>query len=173
MFAVLIFIFRFFIGRAAGLVIGIPGFAYVFTIFYSIVQSLSFLMYKGRRWRLFAQVLLSVSLFLVFIDPILRPNEMAILLNFLIADIVFNSFYGSFERKNKLLWLTIIFQVYYWTTFLLLTLLFSVALFYPFEAFMKNWFIPVVSVMLPIMIIEALAGSYIGYKIYLRVEKLA
>jgi hypothetical protein len=29
------------------------------------------------------------------------------------------------------------------------------------------------SVMLPIMIIEAIAGGYIGYKIYRRVEKLA
>jgi hypothetical protein len=173
MFAVLIFVFRFFVGRVAGLVVGIPGFVYVFTIFYSIIHSLSFLMYKGRRWRLFTQVLLSVSLFLVFIDPTFRPNEMTILLNFLIVDVVFNSFYGYFEQREKLLWLTILFQVYYWTTYLLWILLFNVTLFFPFEAFLKNWFIPVVTVMLPIMIVEALAGGYIGYKIYQRVEKLA
>jgi hypothetical protein len=32
--------------------------------------------------------------------------------------------------------------------------------------------IQVMSIMLPVMIIEAIAGSYIGYKIYRRVEKL-
>jgi xanthosine utilization system XapX-like protein len=45
-------------------------------------------------------------------------------------------------------------------------------LFYPFEQFLNNWFIPVMSVSLPVMVIEAIVGSYIGYKIYKRVEKL-
>jgi hypothetical protein len=171
MFAVIIIIFRFLIGRFVGM-IAIPGFIYALSIFYSVVQSVSFLTYRGRRWRFFAQGLLSTLLFFVFINPTFRPNEMAILLNFFIVDVVFNSFYGSFERKNKLLWLTFIFQLYYWITYAFWILLFNVALFFPFESFLKNWFIPVMSVMLPIMILEALAGGYIGYKIYRRVEKL-
>jgi len=38
-------------------------------------------------------------------------------------------------------------------------------LFVPKEVFFSNY-IPVISVMFPIMIIEAIVGSYIGYKIY-------
>jgi hypothetical protein len=171
MFAVLSFLFSLLIGRVVGM-ITIPGFVYVLSIFYSIIQSLSFLMYKGRRWRLFSQALLSTLLFIMIINPAFRPNEMAILLNIFIADVVFNSFYGSFEKNNKLLWLTILFQVYYWISYSLSILLFNVALFHQFERFMANWFIPVMSVMLPVMIIEAIAGSYIGYRIYRRVEKL-
>jgi len=55
-----------------------------------------------------------------------------------------------------------------------LSLLASVffSLFVPWEEVITTWFVPVMSVMLPIMIIEAIAGSYIGYKIYRRVEKL-
>ena len=41
------------------------------------------------------------------------------------------------------------------------------------HAFMiEQWFIPIMSVMLPIMIIEAIAGGYLGYQIYLRAKKV-
>jgi len=46
-------------------------------------------------------------------------------------------------------------------------------MFYPLEWVLDNWFIPIMSVMLPVIIIEAIAGGYIGYKIFGRVEKLA
>jgi len=97
---------------------------------------------------------------------------MAILMNYFIVDVVFNSFYVSFDKKNKLLWLTISLQLYYWIAYTFWLLLFATALFFPFESFLNNYFIPVFSVMLPVLIIEAIAGSYIGYKIYRRVEKL-
>ena len=175
MFAVLTFVFRFLIGRFVGMVeglIALPGFSYLLSIFFSIIHSVAFLMYGGRRWRLFSQAVLSTLLFLMFINPAFRAVEMATLLNMFIVDVVFNSFYGSFERKNKLLWLTLIFQAYYWATHSIWLLLFSVALFFPFEPFFNNWFVPTMSVMIPIMVAEGLIGGYIGYHIYLRVKKV-
>ena len=174
MFAAIVTVFRFLIGRFVGMVsmITFPGFVYTLSIFYSIVQSASFLLFRGRRWRFLSLGLLSTLLFFIFVSPVFRPNEMAILLNYFVIDVVFNSFYGSFEQKNRLLWLAIIFQLYYWIAYAFWILFFNAALFYPFEQFLNNWFIPVMSVSLPVMIIEAIVGSYIGYKIYKRVEKL-
>ena len=168
MFAVLIFVFRLLIDRGVGM-INIPGFAYILSIFFSIVYSLFFLMCKGRRWRLFFQALLSTLLYIIFINTAFHPTEMATLLNLFIVDVVFNSLYGPFERKNKLLWLTILFQVYYWATYSLWLLVFYSVLFYPFEAFLKNWFIPTMSI-IPVLIVEGLAGGFIGYQIYRRVK---
>ena len=169
MFAVLTFLFRFLIGRFVGL-IAIPGFAYVLSIFFSIIHSVAFLMYKGRRWRIFSQAVISSLLYIIFINPAFRPVEMATLTNMFIVDVVFNSFYRSFERKNKLFWLTILFQIYYWATHSIWLLIYSVALFYDFEPFFNNWFVPTMSVMLPIMVMEGLVGGYTGYQIYKRVK---
>jgi hypothetical protein len=173
-FAAIVTVFRFLIGQFVGMMsmITFPGFVYTLSIFYSIVQSASFLLFRGRRWRFFSLGLLSTLLFLIFVSPIFRPNEWTILLNFFIVDVVFNSFYGSFEQKNRLLWLTIIFQLYYWIAYAFWILFFNAALFHPFEQFLANWFIPVMSVSLPVMIVEAIAGGYLGYKIYRRVEKI-
>jgi hypothetical protein len=174
-FAAVVTVFRFLIGRFVGMmsIITFPGLIYTLSIFYAIVQSASFLLFRGRRWRFLSLGLLSTLLFFIFVSPVFRPNEMAILLNYFVIDVVFNSFYGSFEQKNRLLWLTIIFQLYYWIAYAFWILFFNAALFYPFEQFLNNWFIPVMSVSLPVMIVEAVAGGYIGYKIYRRVEKLA
>jgi hypothetical protein len=170
MFAVLIFAFRLLIDRGVGM-INIPGLEYILSIFFSITYSLFFLMCKGRRWRLSFLALLSTLLYITFINTAFHPTDLATLFNLFIADVVFNSLYGSFERKNKLLWLTILFQVYFWATYSLWLLVFYSVLFYPFEAFLKNWFIPIMSIM-PVLIVEGLAGGFIGYQIYLRVKKV-
>jgi hypothetical protein len=174
MFSVIVIVFRFFIGQFVLMMstITFPGFVFLLSIFFSVIQCVSFLMFKGRRWRFFALGVLSTLLFFIFINPTLRANEMAILMNYFIVDVVFNSFYVYFDKKNKLLWLTISLQLYYWIAYTFWLLLFATALFFPFESFLNNYFIPVFSVMLPVMVIEAIAGSYIGYKIYRRVEKL-
>jgi hypothetical protein len=168
MFAVLIFVFRLLIDRGVGM-INIPGFAYILSIFFSVIYSLFFLMCKGRRWRLFLQALLSTLLYTIFINTSFHPTEMATLLNLFIADVVFNSLYGRFERKNKLLGLILLFQVYFWATYSLWLLVSYSVLFYPFEAFLKNWFIPTISLM-PVLIVEGLAGGFAGYQIYRRVK---
>ena len=171
-FAVLTLIFMFLIGQVPELITGIPGISYVFTIVYSINQTVSWLMYEGRRWRILAQGLLVSLLALLFIPTWNRPAAMATTINAFIVDVVFNSFYGFFEQKNKRLWWAILSQVYYWSTHSLWIVLFASLFFYPFEFMIEQWFIPIMSIMLPIMIVEGIAGGYIGYKVYRRVEKL-
>jgi hypothetical protein len=129
-------------------------------------------MYGGRRWRIFAQTLLINSLAILPIVPNwTAPMAMATIANSFIVDSVFNSLYGKFKRDDRLFWWTLLVQVYYWTT-LPFWLLPFFSLFAPIERFIAEWFVPVMSIMLPIAIVEALAGSYIRYNIYRRVEKL-
>jgi hypothetical protein len=45
-------------------------------------------------------------------------------------------------------------------------------LFFRFELALQFWFIPVMSVMLPVIIVEAILGAIIGYEIFRRVEKI-
>jgi hypothetical protein len=172
MFAVLTFVFQALIGQVPGLITGVPGIGYAFTIVYSIIQSVAFLMYEGRRWRIFAQGLLFSLIAFPFIPTFTPPAAMAAILNSFIVDIVFNSFYGYFKKENRLFWWILLTQVYHWVT-LPLWLLPFISLFAPIQEVIEIWFIPVMSVMLPIMIVEAIAGSYIGYKIYKRVENVA
>lgn len=173
LFATLSFTFMILIGQVPDLITGIPGIGYAFTIVYATNQSVAILMYEGRRWRIFAQGLLVGLLNISFITA-LTPFVvgMATILNSFIKDAVFNSYYGYFEQKKKLSWWAILSLVYYYTTHPLLIVLFSSLLFYPFEVVMANWYVPIMSVMLPIMIIEAIAGGYLGYQIYRRVKKV-
>jgi len=175
MFAALVIVFRYLIGQFVLMAANItfPGFVFLLSIFFSVIQCVSFLMFKGRRWRFLALGLLSTLLYFVFINPSGGwGSEMAIITNYIVVDVVFNSFYVSFERKNRLLWLTVILQLYYWIAYPFWLLLFATTLFFPLESFFNNYFVPVFSVMLPVMVIEAIAGSYLGYKIYRRVEKI-
>lgn len=172
MFSVLELVFQALIGQVPGLITGIEGIGYAFTIFYSIIQSVAYLMYEGRRWRIFAQGLLHALLAFLLIPTFILPVALAAIINTLILDIIFNSFYWRFKRANKLFTWILMGQVYYWLTQpLWLIPIFS--LFAPLEEFLTTWFVPVMSLMLPIMIIEAIVGSYLGYKIYQRVEKIA
>jgi hypothetical protein len=171
MFSVLELVFQGLIGQVPGLITGIEGIGYAFTIFYSIIQSVAYLMYEGRRWRIFAQGLLHALIALAIIPTFIPPVALAAIVNTLIVDVIFNSLYGRFKGANKLFVWILIVQVYYWATQpLWLIPIFS--LFAPLEEFITAWFVPVMSITLPIMIIEAVAGSYIGYKIYRRVEKV-
>jgi hypothetical protein len=171
MFAVLSFIFQTLIGQIPNLITGIPGIGYVFTIIYSIIQSVTWLMYEGRRWRIFAQGLLMTLLVFSFIPEWTPPVAMATILNMLIVELVFNSLYGSFNKKRKIFWWIIIAQIYYWSTHSTWILLFS-SLYYPIGAVLANWFVPIMSIMLPIMIIESVIGASLGYKIYQRVKTI-
>jgi hypothetical protein len=171
-FAVVELVFQALIGQVPGLITGIEGIGYVFTIIYSIVQSVAYLMYEGRRWRIFAQGLLHALIAFPLIPTFILPVALAAIVNTLIVDVIFNSLYGRFKGANKLFVWILVVQVYYWSTQpLWLVPIFS--FFVPLEEFIVAWFVPVMSVMLPIMIIEAVVGSYLGYKIYQRVEKIA
>jgi hypothetical protein len=170
MFAAISFVFNALIGQLPSLITGLEGMAYVFTIVYSIIQSVAYLMYGGRRWRILAQALLLSLLYFLFMGWTL-PVAMATITNMFIVDLIFNSFHEKFKRDNRLFRWILALQVYSWTTHSFIVLAFLL-LFVPMDAVIAL-FVPLMSVMLPIIIIEAIAGSYIGYKIYGRVEKIS
>jgi hypothetical protein len=168
-FVALSFVFNVLIGQLPSLITGIGGMAFVFTIVYSIIQSVAYLMYGGRRWRILAQALLLSLLYTLFIPTWTPPVAMATITNFFIVDTIFNSLYGKFKRDNRLFWWILALQVYSWTAFTFMNLPFYL-LFVPMDVVI-GLMLPFDIAMLPIIIIEAIAGSYIGYKIYGRVER--
>jgi len=174
-FAVLIFLFGLFIGRIVGM-IEIPPFgsstAYLLAFGYSILHSLAFLTYKGKRWLLFSQAIISSLLYIMLVNPAIRAVEMATITNLFICDVVFNTFYRTFEQKNKLLILVFIFQIYYWATHAIWLLAYNSIFFFSFEGLMNVWFIPIMSILIPIMVIEGLMGGYTGYKIFQRLKNI-
>ena len=171
MFAALSFVFNLLIGQVPSLITGIPGIAYAFTIVYSIIQSVAYLMYGGRRWRILLQALLLSLLYFLFIPSWTLPVALATISNMLIVDIIFNSFYGKFKRDNRLFRWILALQVYSWTAYSFIVLPF-LSLFIPMEAVIA-YFVSLGIVWLPVTIIEAVAGSYIGYKTYRRVERFS
>ena len=157
------------------LFIALPGIAYFVDIFGSILTGLSFLLYRGRRWRMFAQgVLLALLSLPVYLGPGYGPFDfvvrISIIIKLFIVDVIFNSLYGRFERRNKLYWLTILLVVYFFTTGPAIDMLYF-SLFVPLEVL---WVVPYsfVFLMLPLIIVLAIVGGSIGYRIYRRVEKL-
>jgi hypothetical protein len=171
MFAAISFVFNVLIGQLPGLITGLAGMGYVFTIVYSIIQSVAYLMYGGRRWRILAQALLLNLLYFLFIPGWTLPLAIATILNMFIVDLIFNSLHGKFERDDRLFRWILALQVYSWTahSFIAPAFLF---LFVPMDDVLAL-FVPLMSVWLPIIIVEAVAGSYIGYKIYGRVERIS
>jgi hypothetical protein len=157
--------------------IPIPGIIYCIDIGGAIIFGVSFLMYEGRRWRVLAQGLLilafgfyssyggNAAFYLITLFPWV--------LRLLIADVVFNSLYGRFKERGKLLWLSI----------MAVTFFFGVG---PFLAVLFFWLFPVyfpasvltpilitITLALPVIIALSLTGGYLGFKIYKRVEKLS
>ena len=169
MFVALSFVFKELFGQIEAFT-GIPGSDFALTIVYSIIQSVAYLMYGGRRWRILAQALLLNLLYFLFIPTWMPPIAMATLLNWFIVDIVFNSFYGKFERNSRLFWWILALQIYSWTTYSFMLLPF-LSLVIPMELVFA-YFVTFGIGWLPITIAEAVAGSFIGYKIFRRVEKI-
>ena len=170
MFVALSFVFNVSIGQLPGLITGNVGMGYVFTIVYSIIQSVAYLLYEGRRWRILAQALLLNLLYLLFIPNWTPPVAMATITNMFIVDIIFNSLYESWKRNNRLFRWILTLQLFSWTTHTFINLPF-LPLFMPMEIVIEV-VVPFMLAMLPLIIIEAIAGSYIGYKIYQRVKKI-
>jgi hypothetical protein len=170
MFVALSFVFKELFGQIEAFT-GIPGSDFALTIVYSIIQSVAYLMYGGRRWRILAQALLINLLYLLFIPTWIPPVLMATILNWFIVDIVFNSFYGKFERDNRLFRWILALQIYSWTTYSFMLLPF-LALFISTEVAI-TYFVTIGIIWLPITIAQAVAGSYIGYKIFRRVERIS
>ncbi len=159
-------------GQLAWLFTGIPGSNYLFVIGYAIIISLALLMFEGRRWRL----LLQSVLFAILVIPTYFAGipfdvlaRMPIIINSLQGDILFNSYYGFFKRRNKLgIW-----AILSTLEFMLVSPFLQMVNFYLFypPAFLTT-FVNVILLMLPVIIVETIAGAFIGYKLYERVRKV-
>jgi hypothetical protein len=129
-------------------------------------------MYEGRRWRIIIQSILFNTLALFFIPSRTIPGSVAAIVHAFTADYIFNSFYGYFKIRNRLLWWIVILQIFFWATQPFWILIFLGSLVYPLENVIKFFFIPTMTIGLPIMIISAIAGAIIGFRIYRRIEKI-
>lgn len=148
------------------------GLSYVFTILYAINASVAWLMYEGRRWRILGQAILFNTLASLFVPSRAIVLGIAGILHALTADLIFNSFYGNFKSRDKLLWWIILLQIFFWATQPIWFLVFLAWLVYPLESVLKVFFIPTMTVGLPIMMVSAIAGAIIGYKVFRRVENI-
>jgi hypothetical protein len=159
--------------QTARMITGIPGANYIFTVILAIQTSFSLLMYEGRRWRFFFQM----TLFTILIIPTnlggapfnILPKMNTIITAFF-CDLLFNTLYLKFKRRDKLLWWTIIATIIFWVMNPFVSS-FIKPLFYPPEYVTK--FIEVVLLMLPVILTESIVGGYIGHKIYKRVKNIS
>jgi hypothetical protein len=156
--------------------IPIPGIIYCIDVGGAIIFGVSFLMYEGRRWRVLAQGLLilvfgfyssyngNAALYLITLFPWV--------LRLLIADSVFNSLYGRFKARNRLLWLSILAVLFFFGVGPFLAVLFFWLFPVYFPASILTPIMITVTLALPVIIALSVTGGYLGFKIYKRVEKL-
>ncbi len=161
-----------FVVQIAMMLTGIPGLNYFFSIGIAIWISLSFLIFEGRRWRLFLTVFIFILLTLpVYVMGVPYDISARIpgILNALFADILMNSFYESFRKKDRLLrWAFIVSIVFLIQDIVLRTLTYP--LFYSIEY--VTTFLNVTLWLLPVILLEGIAGAYIGYRIYQRIKNI-
>lgn len=157
--------------QTAGMITGIPGINFVFTIFLAIQTSFSLLMYQGRRWRFFVQM----SIFYLLIIPTFlggAPFDVLGKTHFLItaflADLVVNSIYPFFNNRKRLQLLSCLSALFFWVTQPFASVAVASLLFAPqYVAKLTS----VVTLLLPVIVVESLAGGYFGYQIYRRINK--
>jgi hypothetical protein len=169
LFAVISFIYSFFVGQLADLLTGIFGLNYLLIFGHATIISSALLVYKGKRWSLFFQGALVLLLVLPTHQGGLPFDVLArtpILVNTLLGDIIYNSVYKFFKKRNLLVWwATLCVTVFFVISPFLFML--NLYLFYPTEAL--TTFMELALLMLPVIIIESIIGGYFGYKVYERV----
>ena len=170
MISVLSFIYTIFVSQIGNFITGISSFNYLFTVGHAILISVAMLLYEGRRWRLFAQCVLVSILFTPTYQggtPFDLLARLPIVVDAFFVDLVFNSAYGFFEKRNQLIWWAILSVIIYCITNPFYFML-NMYLFYPPEILIP--FVNVAFLMLPVIFIESIIGGYLGYKIYERVK---
>jgi hypothetical protein len=171
-FAALGTVYTVFVTHAANQMTGITGASFLFIIGYAVFISAQLLLFRGKRWRF----LVSSTIFVVLIIPTSFAGapfdvlaRIPVIISAATLDFMFNSVYGFFEKRNKLLLLTLIFAVEYNLASPYIGIIFN-HVFYPPEyvAALAN----AVMLMAPIIVIESIAGGYMGYKVYQRTKKV-
>jgi hypothetical protein len=161
------------IGQVATMITGIPGANYFLVVILAIQTSFALLMYQGRRWRFIFQMTLFTFLIIpTYIGgvPFDLLSKINLVVNSFQCDLLFNTVYGTFKRQNKLIWWAILVAVEFWVLNPFIGLAIKSALLYPPEFISK--FLDVFPLIIPAIIVEAIAGGYLGHKIYRRINKL-
>jgi membrane-associated HD superfamily phosphohydrolase len=96
--------------------------------------------------------------------------RMPVILIILLIDIIFNSVYTEFRKKGKILRLIIILSI----VNLIGDMVFRVII-YPFvySSNFVTFFYGISLYLLPVVIVEAIIGGYVGYKIFQRIKNLS
>ena len=162
-----------FVLQLGSLLTSIPGLNYLLSVGVAIWISLSFLLFNGRRWRLLATVTIFVLLTIptyVMGTPYDLVARMPVILIILLIDIIFNSVYAKFGKKGKILRLIIILSI----VNLIGDMAFRVMI-YPFvySSNFVTFFYGISLYLLPVVIVEAIIGGYVGYKIFQRIKNLS
>jgi hypothetical protein len=153
------------------MITGILGLNYIFIFGHAIFISFGFLIYEGRRWRFLLQstivALLTIPTFMsgMPFDVLARWPMIA---GAFFSDLILNSVYSIFRKYNRLfLWAFFAVVVFLFFTPFFVAL--NMFLFYPREVL--TLYITVFFMLLPVTLIETLLGSYIGLKLFRRVQK--
>ncbi|MEJ2242796.1 MAG: hypothetical protein P8Y18_11750 [Candidatus Bathyarchaeota archaeon] len=149
---------------------GIIGLGYILGFGMVIILNVAFLSFEGSRWKFISVVIIErmlLSVILVYMGPTIFIKSIPLFAGKFIQDVIFNTIYGYFKKRNKLLWLTIIFSV----TGLILDVIFRILLF-PFliSPEYTTSFIGTVSIMFPLIIFNGLFGGFLGHQIYNRIK---
>ena len=170
MLAVTGFVYTALVFQLGFLVSGIPGSNYLFVIGQAIWNSIAYLLFEGKRWRL----VFTITLFGLLTMPTSAMGtpfnilpRIPLILNGLQLDIIMNTVYPFFKRKNKLMWAAIIFSLENFIIDGILRIA-TYPVFYSIEY--ASTFIGIFFMMLPIIIIESVAGGYLGFKIYHKIS---
>lgn len=172
LFSVVAFFTHSWVGQLPYLITGIPGIGYYLIIVHTILYSVAALLFEGRRWRLFFMTALIMLLtFPLHMGgpPYDVVSRIPLVTSSLVYDIIFNSLYGMFKRKDKLgLWaiLGVSFHFMFGT---LLAVPVNM-LFYTPDIVLAMF--NATSAFLPVILIEAVIGGYVGCQIYRRVQSI-
>lgn len=150
---------------------GIPFFRYIFSIGNVVLISLALLLYAGKRWRFFLQGILISLLTLPIYGGTVNFNIIAgavmIIINSLHGDLLFNSYYSSFKKKNKLKLWAILTTTQFYLVSILLNLLNYYLFFYSID--ITTYLSPLL-IVIPIIIVECYIGGNIGFRIFQRID---
>jgi hypothetical protein len=169
--AVFSFVYTVIVGQLGNLITGLLGMNYFFIIGHAFFISFGFLIYEGRRWRFLMQTFLVALLTLPTYQsgaPYDVLGRIPMIINSFFIDLIFNSFYAFFRKKDRLLWWSIFVAL----GFILLIPLFvsmNMILFYPPEVVIS--YISIYVLLFPVTIIETVSGGYLAKKLLDRVIK--
>jgi hypothetical protein len=150
---------------------GIIGLGFLLTIIHALFISTVFFIFEGEKWRFFYYSSLRAFLtsFVIFFGGAVNffVLPVIVIIGF-VADLLFNTVYEFFNKRNKKLWWGIL-ATLATTCSTPLTVAILLIFFSPATVpILINMYL----LMSPVIIIESIVGGYTGYKIYQRTKKL-